>query len=350
MPSKNKKNHHKPAEEQPKDKATDQSAAPKSGTESFHLDDDKIRQVFNKYDKDGSGYLEFDEVMILATDLYAKFNPDAPPVTGEQREIVAKKLMERIDQKHGNDDGRLSFDEFVPWYATAAEKYWKMNHATPQEKAPEPKVEPKVMTPEVPKERVKLGAATPALPVPPPVVSSPSPSSSSAARSTTGPANGFNANSKQPMGDISKMEDGSVWAVQVLSEGKVKILVARRIGLKDAGAKTLADALKKNKGLEEIYLCQNDIGPAGAKALGEAIGAHGSLKEVYLGYNQILDEGAQSLAEAMTSCKTLKVIDVDYNGISGDTPQNVASINACCDYFNGGEKAKVNTSLSKIMC
>ena len=82
------------------------------------------------------------------------------------------------------------------------------------------------------------------------------------------------------------MEDGSTWvtsleqvmlnlafkrlilvvqAVQVLSEGKTKILVARRIGLKDAGAKTLADTLKKNKGLEEIYLCQNDIGPAGAK-------------------------------------------------------------------------------------
>lgn len=74
------------------------------------------------------------------------------------------------------------------------------------------------------------------------------------------------------------------------------------------------------------------------------------MKEVYLGYNQILDEGAQGLAEAVASCKTLKVIDIDYNGITGDIPQKVAAINACCDYFNGGEKAKVVTSLSKIMC
>ena len=81
MPSKNqskKKSDSKHAEEHAKETPT--PAAPqKSSEESFHLDDEKIRQVFKKYDKDGSGYLEFDEVMILANDLYAKFNPDAPP-------------------------------------------------------------------------------------------------------------------------------------------------------------------------------------------------------------------------------------------------------------------------------
>ncbi len=54
-------------------------------------------------------------------------------------------------------------------------------------------------------------------------------------------------------------------AEKVILDGNAKVLIARRLDLKDEGAKKLAAALKKNKCLEEIYLSQNNIGPAGAK-------------------------------------------------------------------------------------
>lgn len=109
-------------------------------------------------------------------------------------------------------------------------------------------------------------------------------------------------------------------ALKVIGDNNAKILIARRLNLKDDGTAKLADALKKNKCLEEIYLSQNNIGVPGAKAMAGAVEVHPTLKELYMGYNLITEEGAKALIDAGGKSKTLKVLDVDCDGVK-QTPK-----------------------------
>ena len=41
---------------------------------------------------------------------------DDEPLSQEERKRMAAVLMHRMDETHGNSDGRVEFEEFFPWY------------------------------------------------------------------------------------------------------------------------------------------------------------------------------------------------------------------------------------------
>ena len=47
------------------------------------------------------------------------FNPDAPRVDEDATQLMVREILEECDVDH---DGKISFDEFVPWYARETEK------------------------------------------------------------------------------------------------------------------------------------------------------------------------------------------------------------------------------------
>jgi Ca2+-binding EF-hand superfamily protein len=61
-----------------------------------------VQIVFEKYDKDGSGFITDDELASMCYDLGHYFN---------EKEMAM--ALGRLDRNH---DGKLSYDEFVPWW------------------------------------------------------------------------------------------------------------------------------------------------------------------------------------------------------------------------------------------
>eukprot|EP00961_Rhodomonas_salina_P301379 3940438-Rhodomonas_salina.3 len=80
------------------------------------VDEKKVFDKFHHYDKDGNGKLDAQEVVDLSVDLYRAFHP-GQELTPEQIKDVHDKLLERIDERHGDHDGTVSFEEFLPWSA-----------------------------------------------------------------------------------------------------------------------------------------------------------------------------------------------------------------------------------------
>ena len=63
--------------------------AKKGDTEKgFKFDMDVCRQVFDAYDRDGSGYLEIPELTKLAEELWIKSHPNSPKLSRASKEVV----------------------------------------------------------------------------------------------------------------------------------------------------------------------------------------------------------------------------------------------------------------------
>ncbi|KJE91004.1 TKL/IRAK protein kinase, variant 1 [Capsaspora owczarzaki ATCC 30864] len=75
----------------------------------------------------------------------------------------------------------------------------------------------------------------------------------------------------------------------------------------------IADALKTNRTVKELFLAKNQIGDAGTLALAEALKANKTVRTLYLSDNRIGDAGAQALAEALTVNETLTFLRMDKN-------------------------------------
>ncbi|KAL9965567.1 hypothetical protein ACROYT_G029381 [Oculina patagonica] len=82
-----------------------------------------------------------------------------------------------------------------------------------------------------------------------------------------------------------------------------------------ADAVVLAEALKGDSSLTELYLSRNIIGDHGATGLAEALKKNTSLTELYLSGNNIGDHGATGLAEALQNNTSLTVLDLSVNNI-----------------------------------
>jgi Ran GTPase-activating protein (RanGAP) involved in mRNA processing and transport len=93
-------------------------------------------------------------------------------------------------------------------------------------------------------------------------------------------------------------------------------LWSNNIGAK--GAKSLSEALKINDTLAELNIWGNNIGDEGAKALAEAIKVNKGLTRIDLGTNNISDEGARALAEAIKVNKSVTVLYLYGNKISDE--------------------------------
>ncbi|KAL0251524.1 hypothetical protein GEMRC1_000737 [Eukaryota sp. GEM-RC1] len=87
------------------------------------------------------------------------------------------------------------------------------------------------------------------------------------------------------------------------------------ISIGDAGAKSLAEALKVNTTLVELDVKGNGILDEGAIALAEALKVNSTLIEMDLGWNSIGNEGAFALAEALHLNSTISVLNLFDNAI-----------------------------------
>ena len=64
-------------------------------------------------------------------DLWLAFHPKSAPLDSEHTRELAAELMKRVDEKNGNNNGLVDFDEFLPWYTKIAEKHYKFVNAMP---------------------------------------------------------------------------------------------------------------------------------------------------------------------------------------------------------------------------
>ena len=98
--------------------------------------------------------------------------------------------------------------------------------------------------------------------------------------------------------------------------------VERRQKISDEDAKALAEALKVNTALQELYLEHTDISAEGVKALAEALKVNTTLQRLCLSCNKIFtsEEGAKALAEALAEAlkfnTALQRLDLNFNNIS----------------------------------
>ena len=103
-----------------------------------------------------------------------------------------------------------------------------------------------------------------------------------------------------------------------------------------AGAKALANALKKCKGLSSLDLSSNMIGWNGVKALGDALSVCTSLTSLNLSGNSINDSGAVAIANGLKKLSLLELINISNNSIGKH------GIKALTDAF------KVHTNLTSL--
>ena len=88
------------------------------------------------------------------------------------------------------------------------------------------------------------------------------------------------------------------------------------VGISDAGAEALAQALHHNSTLTELNLSNNSISDAGTVALAQALHHNSTLTWVYLSNNSISDAGAVALAQALHHNSTLRELNLFNNSIS----------------------------------
>ena len=98
-------------------------------------DEAMVRSKFNHYDVNNSGNLDENEVMALAQDLWMAFHPKSKPLDFAHVKELTKDLLKRVDEKNGNNDGLVDYDEFLPWYTSIAEKHYKFIMATAEPEA-----------------------------------------------------------------------------------------------------------------------------------------------------------------------------------------------------------------------
>ncbi|EKX53719.1 hypothetical protein GUITHDRAFT_150271 [Guillardia theta CCMP2712] len=96
-------------------------------------DVDKVRSKFDHYDVNGDGELDEGECIALAKDLIASFQ--LGKVDESQIKQCSESLMSRVDGLSGNQDNKIQFEEFLPWYIQVAEEHWRLLHPSTKEAA-----------------------------------------------------------------------------------------------------------------------------------------------------------------------------------------------------------------------
>ena len=114
------------------------------------------------------------------------------------------------------------------------------------------------------------------------------------------------------------------------------VLYLRDNAIGAQGATNLAEALKVNSTLTKLHLNDNDIGDQGATSLADALKVNPTLTELTLERSAIGDQGATNLAEALLVNSTLTELHLNGNGIGDQGATNLA------------EALKVNSSLTML--
>ncbi|MFF5262666.1 gala protein [Actinomadura viridis] len=85
----------------------------------------------------------------------------------------------------------------------------------------------------------------------------------------------------------------------------------------DAGAASVAAALRPGHGLETLYLGCNRIGPEGAAALAGRLAEDETVRAVWLKRNPVGDEGARAMAAMLRRNRTVRTLDLVNTGLTG---------------------------------
>ena len=88
----------------------------------------------------------------------------------------------------------------------------------------------------------------------------------------------------------------------------------------------IAEALKVNVNLKEIYLPENVIGDEGAKHVAELLKVNSSLKTIYLVNNQIGDQGAKYLLDSLYYNNTLTFFPISENKMNFQMESKIKSL------------------------
>jgi Ran GTPase-activating protein (RanGAP) involved in mRNA processing and transport len=107
-------------------------------------------------------------------------------------------------------------------------------------------------------------------------------------------------------------------------KNEVKTINLRDKTIENVEAIALAEALKVNTTLTELYLSGNKIEPAGAQAIAGALEVNTALTELKIANSNIGDVGAQALAGALEKNKTLTKLDLSGNKIGDDGVEALA--------------------------
>eukprot|EP00656_Telonema_subtile_P051804 TRINITY_DN7065_c0_g1_i3.p1 TRINITY_DN7065_c0_g1~~TRINITY_DN7065_c0_g1_i3.p1 ORF type:complete len:900 (-),score=310.49 TRINITY_DN7065_c0_g1_i3:51-2750(-) len=88
--------------------------------EAVVVDKAEIRLMFDKLDKDGSKFLEGEEIAELGRWLFQKFCPGGMGLSADQVEVETSKMLLEIDS---DGDKKVSFDEFVRYLEKMGNQY-----------------------------------------------------------------------------------------------------------------------------------------------------------------------------------------------------------------------------------
>jgi len=72
---------------------------------------ERAKQQFSKFDANGNGLLDGEELEDLAAWLWKSFKPGGQEICNEIKEVEGQKLLNVLD---ANGDGVMSFAEFEP--------------------------------------------------------------------------------------------------------------------------------------------------------------------------------------------------------------------------------------------
>ena len=114
--------------------------------------------------------------------------------------------------------------------------------------------------------------------------------------------------------------------------------------IEDAGALSLAEALKVNTTLTSINLGDNNIQAAGALSLADALKVNTTLTSINIRWNNMQAAGALSLADALKVNTTLTTIDLENNNIEDAGALGLTQallINPCLLKLNGVDSPEI---------
>ena len=118
---------------------------------------------------------------------------------------------------------------------------------------------------------------------------------------------------------------GALSLASVLEDDEEAVLEVLCMGgnnLGDKGAMFLAEMLRTNTSLKELWLRDNNLTSKSANALAQNLKNNGALQELWLGGNELGDEGATALAGALQGSASesntcaLSVLDLSNNGVT----------------------------------
>jgi Ran GTPase-activating protein (RanGAP) involved in mRNA processing and transport len=112
------------------------------------------------------------------------------------------------------------------------------------------------------------------------------------------------------------------------------IMSTRQFDASDASK--LADALKDNTALKELYASGHSIGMEGAKSFGEALKQNNTLQKLCIGDKDFGDEGVAALCAGLRHNSGLKVLDLEFKSIGEEGATSIARM--FHDGANSGEK------------